>query len=148
MAWGGLLLWKFIPGPDSHNAASGSWPMDHICCVHVMILLPSGFSSLTLGPGKYQSLVGINHPAMVRIDTTGCSLRFLSSAIFFFFGWFHRFCGLPSISAKFRGGSSMTAGDRVNSRYCSRLVTNPWASVPSSFSFMGLAQRLSDSCGF
>ena len=29
----------------------------------------------------------------------------------------------------------MTAGDRVNSRYCSRLVTNQWASVPSPFSF-------------
>ena len=53
----------------------------------------------------------------------------------FFFGWFHRFCGQPSISAKFRGGSSMTAGDRVNSRYCSRRVTNQWASVPSPFSF-------------
>ena len=86
VAWGGLLLWKFIPGPDSHNAASGSWPLDHICCVHVMILLRSGSSSLTLGPGKYQSLVGINHPAMVRIDTTECS-RFLSSANFFLCGF-------------------------------------------------------------
>ena len=56
-----LLLWKFTPGPDSHNAASGSWPLNHICCVHVMILLRYGSPSLTLGPGKYQSLVGINH---------------------------------------------------------------------------------------